>query len=59
MLRDGVAKDGHFLVPLMPFGAYQYLSDDDARAVVAYLRTVPPYRQAKPRQENKLGFIPS
>jgi mono/diheme cytochrome c family protein len=58
VLRDGVAKDGHFLVPLMPFGAYQYLSDDDARAVVAYLRTVPPYRQAKPRQENKLGFMP-
>jgi mono/diheme cytochrome c family protein len=57
VLRDGVAKDGHFLVPLMPFGAYQYLSDDDARAVVAYLRTVPPYRQAKPRQENKLGFM--
>ena len=57
VLRDGVAKDGHFLVPLMPFGAYQYLSDDDARAVVAYLRTVPPYRQAKPRQENNLGFM--
>ena len=57
-LRDGVAKDGHFMMPLMPFGAYQHLSDEDARAVVAYLRTVPPYRQAKPRQENKLGFMP-
>jgi Cytochrome c/Cytochrome C oxidase, cbb3-type, subunit III len=56
-LRDGVAKDGHFMVPLMPFGAYQHLADDDARAVVAYLRTVPPYRQAKPRQPNKLGFM--
>jgi mono/diheme cytochrome c family protein len=56
-LRDGVAKDGHFMVPLMPFDAYQHLSDEDARAVVAYLRTVPPYRQAKPRQENKLGFM--
>jgi mono/diheme cytochrome c family protein len=58
VLRDGVASDGHFLVPLMPFGAYQYLSDDDARAVVAYLRSVPAYRQAKPRQDNKLGFMP-
>jgi mono/diheme cytochrome c family protein len=57
VLRDGVAKDGHFLVPLMPFGAYQHLADDDARAVVAYLRSVPPYRQAKPRQPNKLGFM--
>jgi len=57
VLRDGVAKDGHFLVPLMPFGAYQHLSDEDARAVVAYLRTVPPYKQAKPRLDNKLGFM--
>jgi len=57
-LRDGVAKDGHFMTPLMPFSAYQYLSDEGARAVVAYLRTVPPYRQAKPRQANKLGFMP-
>ena len=56
-LRDGVAKDGHFLMPLMPFGAYQHLSDEDARAVVAYLRTVPPYKQVKPRQENQLGFM--
>jgi mono/diheme cytochrome c family protein len=58
VLRDGVAKDGHFLLPLMPFSAYQYLSDDDARAVVAYLRTVPAYKQTRPRQENKLGFMP-
>jgi cytochrome c553 len=57
-LRDGIAPDGHFLIPVMPFGAYQHLSDDDARAVVAYLRTVPPYRQAKPRQPNKIGFMP-
>jgi cytochrome c553 len=57
VLRDGVAKDGHFLVPLMPFGAYQHLSDEDARAVVAYLRTVPPYKQPKPRLDNKLGFM--
>jgi mono/diheme cytochrome c family protein len=56
-LRDGVAKDGHFMTPLMPFDAYQYLSDEDARAVVAYLRTVPPYRQARPRLPNKLGFM--
>lgn len=56
-LRDGVARDGHFMTPLMPFDAYQHLSDEDARAVVAYLRTVPPYRQSRPRQPNKLGFM--
>jgi mono/diheme cytochrome c family protein len=57
VLRDGVARDGHFLVPLMPFDAYRNLSDEDARAVVAYLRTVPAYKQGKPRPDNKLGFM--
>lgn len=56
-LRDGVARDGHFLIPFMPYGAYQHLSDDDARAVVAYLRSVPPYKQTQSRRENELGFM--
>src|SRR6478752_4152457 len=48
LLRDGVAPDRDFMVPLMPFGYYQHLSDEDARSVVAYLRSVPPYRQERP-----------
>jgi mono/diheme cytochrome c family protein len=56
-LRDGVAPDGHFLKPMMPYASYQHLSDEDAKAVVAYLRSVPPYKQTKPRQDNKLGFM--
>jgi mono/diheme cytochrome c family protein len=56
-IRDGVAKDGHFMLPFMPFYSYQHLSDEDVRSIVAYLRTVPPYRQPKPRQENQLGFM--
>ena len=56
-LRDGVAADGHFLLPLMPTFSYQHLSDEDARAVVAYLRSIPPYKQAMPRPENKLPFM--
>jgi mono/diheme cytochrome c family protein len=57
LLRDGVAPDGRFLTPAMPFGAYQHLSDEDARSVVTYLRTVPGYRQAKPRAKNQLTFM--
>jgi mono/diheme cytochrome c family protein/cytochrome c553 len=51
------APDRDFMVPLMPFAYYQHLSDEDARSVVAYLRSVPPYRQERPRQERKLGFM--
>jgi mono/diheme cytochrome c family protein len=56
-IRDGVSRDGHFLIPLMPFFSYQHLSDEDARAVVAYLRSIPPYKQPKPREENKVPFM--
>jgi cytochrome c553 len=57
-LRDGVSRDGHFMIPMMPFPEYKHLSDEDARSVVAYLRSIPPYKQAKPRVENQLSFMP-
>jgi mono/diheme cytochrome c family protein len=57
-IRDGVARDGHFLLPLMPFDAYQHLSDEDVRSIVVYLRTIPALKQSKPRPENQLGLVP-
>ncbi|MHB8419056.1 MAG: c-type cytochrome [Myxococcales bacterium] len=54
-LRDGVRPDGRFLFPLMPCDHYQHLSDDDARAVVAYVHAAPPVRQERPRQPLRLG----
>lgn len=40
-IRHGVARDGRRLM-VMPSNEYQYLSDDDVGAIVAYLRTVAP-----------------
>lgn len=48
-LREGVGRDGDALFPLMPYEEYRRMSDEDARAVVAYLRTVKPVRSAPPR----------
>jgi len=40
--REGIGKDGHVLFPQMPYQTYaKTLSDDDALAIVAYLRTLP------------------
>ena len=57
-VRDGVAKDGHFLLPMMPYDEYQHLSDEDGKSVVAYLRSVPPAKAPRPRVENQIKLIP-
>jgi len=42
-IREGVSRDGRPLFPQMPYRAYRTsLSDEDALAIVAYLRTLPP-----------------
>jgi hypothetical protein len=43
-IREGVSKDGHALFPLMPYPNYRTMSDEDAYAIVAYLRTLKPVR---------------
>ena len=39
-IRHGVGPDQHSLA-IMPSTSYQYLTDEDAAALIAYLRTVP------------------
>ena len=50
-LREGVGRDGRALFPFMPFRDYRNLSDEDARAVVAFLRTLPAVRNPVPKPE--------
>lgn len=47
-IREGVDRDGNALFPMMPYAYYHAMSDEDARAVVAYLRTLPPIKNAVP-----------
>lgn len=55
-IRDGVKPDGSLMVPFMPFGSYQHMSDEDVRSVVAYLRSVPKVKSTRARIENKVPF---
>jgi mono/diheme cytochrome c family protein len=42
-VREGVDRKGRTLFPFMPYSTYRVtLSDDDAFAIVAYLRSLPP-----------------
>jgi mono/diheme cytochrome c family protein len=46
--REGVDRKGDALFPMMPYQHLRNMSDDDAHAVVAYLRTLKPIRKSVP-----------
>jgi mono/diheme cytochrome c family protein len=50
-LREGLRHDGTPLFPIMPMATLKGLSDDDAFAVVSYLRSIPPVRNPVPPRE--------
>jgi mono/diheme cytochrome c family protein len=41
-IRTGVRPDGSMLAPVMPTPSYAALSDEDAAAIAAYLKSLPP-----------------
>jgi mono/diheme cytochrome c family protein len=41
-LRTGLRPDGRELAPIMPWRSYQTLTDEDAMALVSYLKALPP-----------------
>lgn len=50
-LREGLNKDRATLFPIMPVDWYHGMADDDVLAVVAYLRSLPPVKNAVPARE--------
>lgn len=53
-MREGVGKDGHVLFPQMPWQTYaRTLSDDDALAIIAFLRTLPAVKNDPGKTEVK------
>ena len=55
-IREGKHRDGRTLGPPMPFPLYRRLSDRDARAMVAYLRTLAPVKNAVPRSRYSIAL---
>lgn len=58
-IREGVDRNGNALFPIMPYGHYRAMSDDDVNAIVAYLRTLAPQRYEKPKKnlDLPLNFV--
>ena len=53
-IREGITHDGRTIFPMMPYGEYRALSDDDVAAVVVFLRSIPAVRN--PLAKSKVKF---
>ncbi|HZH26491.1 MAG TPA: hypothetical protein VEY95_04840 [Azospirillaceae bacterium] len=47
-VRTGVRPDGRMLAPVMPYPSYGKLTDEDAQAPAAYLKSLKPVRNQVP-----------
>jgi mono/diheme cytochrome c family protein len=47
-MREGVSRDGSHLLPVFPYDHFTKVSDDDLKALYAYIMTIPPARAVAP-----------
>jgi mono/diheme cytochrome c family protein len=52
--REGVDRNGDALFPMMPYSYYHAMSDEDARSVVVFLRSLAPVHHQVPQK--RIGF---
>ena len=58
-IREGIRPDGTIIGPPMPVARYRGLSDRDAEALVAYIRSVAPVRNTVPKSVYNVPLPPS
>ena len=47
-IREGIAADGSTLLPVMPYGLFRRMSDEDLASVVVFIRRLPPVHNELP-----------
>ena len=57
-ITTGVGKDGTKLAPPMPYGFFKNMTPEDLDAVVAYIRTIPPIKNAVERTDFQKKAFP-
>ena len=50
-VREGVDRNGNGLFLIMPYFIYRHLADDDMRAILAYLSTMPAVESVRPQKQ--------
>lgn len=59
MIREGKRPDGSLVGPPMPFMFYRNMADADVDAIIAYLRTVPPVKNAVAKSVYNMPLPPA
>jgi len=55
-LTEGVRKGGKPLFPIMPYGRYRHMPEEEIYSIVAYLRTLKPIENSYPEKKIKRMF---
>lgn len=50
-IREGIGYDGRTLFPIMPYGDFRALSDEDLASVVVYIRSIEPVQNRPPKPQ--------
>ena len=50
-MREGVDNEGNGLFPIMPYFIFRNIADEDAKAIVAYLRSLEPVDIKRPEKD--------
>ena len=50
-IREGIGHDGRTLFPIMPYGEYRIMSDEDLASIVVYIRTLPAVHHELPKTD--------
>lgn len=58
-ITKGVTRDGSRTLPLMPYGPYSGMAQDDLRALIAFLRTLKPVRKPTPELQTSVPMLRS
>ena len=58
-IREGKRPDGSIIGPPMPIGLYRDISDNDVKAIVAYLRNVKPVKNEIPPSVYRIPLPPA
>jgi hypothetical protein len=58
-VREGVRPDGSKLYPIMPYMNFNVMTDDDSKALVAFLRSLKPVERPSVKFELKMQPVPA